>query len=160
MSRRKVAAILEELSGACRESYRFFDACAHKAADDEVRQLLAYRARRYAENVAELGTLSAAFGDLDCEGPDLEAAPKSRWSALRKRVSGMAKRNLLQACEAQDSRVLVVYRDSFEYQMPGPIAARVTAQFGELIDHHARFGRLQETADRPAAANLELSAQL
>ena len=161
MNRKNVGAILEELSNACQESHDLFSTWADKSTEEEERQLLSYRANRYADNQDELEQIRERFGDMSCNGPELQASPESRWAVLRKRIAGMAKRDVLRACEAQDSRVLVMYRDSFEYELPVPVAFCVARQFGELIDHHARLQRLQAAATPSTpAGRLALSAQV
>lgn len=151
MNHTKLDAILEELSAACRESQVLFCASADKAADNEFGQYLSYRARRYEENDAELMSLRKNYGEYDCEGPELNASPRYTWTGLRRRIANAGWRNLLQTCEAEDGRMLMLYRDSLEYELPKEVAQRLSRQFAELIEQHVRLQRLQDGGARAAS---------
>ena len=138
-----VKSVLHELMGACKEAHTCFVAWSAKCGDDDLRRLLMYRARVCLRHGAEILALMEQAADQTCVGPDLHAGAKRRsWSDIRRMIRRVRGRSVFEACEAEDSRCLMRYRDALEFELPEAIRSPVAAQFSELIEQHARMTRI------------------
>jgi hypothetical protein len=139
----KLKDVLEDLIAGCSAARHALRSWSRLSGNAELRALLATRGRFYLQAISQLRALHMQHPQARCTGPALNVCGKRPRSRLRRRLLMAGDQTVLNACEQEEARVLMRYRDALDFELPPAAENLLRQQFGVLLDQHASLLRLR-----------------
>lgn len=152
LAEQKLDDVLEDLLRSCSVVRCALRRFSRLSSNTELKALLASRARFYLHTITELKVLRAQSGQVSCIGPMLNPGSR-RWTGLRRRLVMSGDQSVLNACEREEARVLMRYRDALDFELPIEAEKILRRQFGIMLDQYANLQRWR-TRVRPVEARV------
>lgn len=140
LAEQKFEVVVADLLRCCSDVRRAMRAWARQSGNAELKALLVSRARFYLHVMTQLKTLRAQNVEARCIGPMLNPCGRRGTSPQRRRLM-ISDQRVLNACEREEARVLMRYRDALDFELPVAAAQILRGQFGIMLDQHANLQR-------------------
>ena len=153
LAEQKLEHVLEDLLRNCSAVRHALRSWSRLTSNAELQALLAARARFYLLSMAQLKALRAEHIGARCIGPMLSPCSGPRRASLHCRLLMTGDQSVLNACEREEARVLMRYRDVLDFELPIAAEQLLRRQFSVMLDQHANLRRWRARV-RPVEARV------